>query len=158
MKECRKKNKFVVNKLEKHEMVSIDKLLENITNRKVDSNKEKVSWLETHEIKILKSEPFVLYMKTDATKENVQVVDLEKRKKGRQQRSFKDIQLDHLWPTGKPLSKEKIKDLKEILKLVPQDLKHFYNFLRTAEQGEFDDDVDGFGVTNVDFEIDNDDD
>ncbi|KAG8251668.1 hypothetical protein J6590_074929 [Homalodisca vitripennis] len=94
--------------------------------------------------------------KTKQTKKGT-VVDLEKRKKGRQQRSFKDIQLDHLWPTGKPLSKEKIKDLKEILKLVPQDLKYFYDFLRTAEQGEFDDDVDGFGVTNVDFEIDNDD-
>ncbi|KAG8285750.1 hypothetical protein J6590_074484 [Homalodisca vitripennis] len=67
------------------------------------------------------------------------------------------IHQNHLSGTGKPLSKEKIKDLKEILKLVPQDLKNFYNFLRTAEQGEFDDDVDGFEVTNVDFEIDNDD-
>ena len=66
--------------------------------------------------------------------------------------NFKETILPSLWPQGKELSQEKIKDLKELLKLLPADCKDFYNFLKRVKAGNFDDDIDGFGEV-VDFEI-----
>lgn len=62
MKECRRKNKFVVNKKNSEDMVSVQQLLKCITNRKVDSKKVKIGWLSTHKIQLLKDEPFKMCM------------------------------------------------------------------------------------------------
>lgn len=62
------------------------------------------------------------------------------------------VELDKLWPDERPLSKEKVNDLKEILKLVPEEDIHFYSFLGITPVGNFINDVDGFGET-IDFEV-----
>lgn len=149
MKECRVKNKFVVNRLSSHEFFSVKNLEKVITNRKIDVNKSKINWLETHEIVIEKSQPGVIKMRKKIDGD-FQSVNIEK--KGVNASVFGTIKLDQLWPNGKPLSKEKIDDIKKILNLVPDEDKHFYSFLDTVASGDFVDDIDGFGET-TDFDL-----
>ena len=47
------------------------------------------------------------------------------------------------------LSIEKVKDLNDIMKLVPKDAKEFYRFLSSVNTLDFDDE---FGL-NIDFEL-----
>lgn len=66
--------------------------------------------------------------------------------------SLKEIRLEKLWPEGHPLSKEKVKDLKELLTFIPIHSRQDYAFLEDVTEGDFLDDVDGFGES-IDFEI-----
>ncbi|KAH9638297.1 hypothetical protein HF086_007400 [Spodoptera exigua] len=58
-----------------------------------------------------------------------------------------------MWPTGKAIPGPKLKDLKSLLHLIPQDAKGFYQNL-TADDDLLDD-VDGFSGV-VDFEVETD--
>ncbi|CAG9783437.1 unnamed protein product [Diatraea saccharalis] len=151
MKSCRRKNKFVINKFCSEDFQSVEPLLQAITNRKKDINKEKVYWQKTFQIEMKKCEPNKLYFKSDVTSEEVQTVDIAKIGR-RRQVSFKDIELPPLYPRGRTLSVAKIKDLKDMLSLIPNDAKKFYGFLKVTRSSEFDDDVDGFGEI-IDFDV-----
>lgn len=129
MQNCRRKNKFIVTKFTKTDFLSVEPLLKNITNRKKDINKEKISWQKTFEIEIRKSDPNKLNFKSDITSETIPIVDITKHSKDRQT-SSKNIELPPLYPDGRPLSLAKIKDLKDMLSLIPKDAKPFYNFLK----------------------------
>nr|CAI5827690.1 unnamed protein product [Callosobruchus analis] len=129
MRNCRQKQKFLVNRMTRLDMISVSNMERAITNRKSDVNKENISWLKTHEILLKKDNPTTLYMRNHITETN-----------------FSE-------PNGKPISAEKAKDLKDILKLVPQDAKLFYAFLRSSETEDYDEDIEGLGP-NIDFEID----
>lgn len=148
MKKCRRKNQFVVTRLQKEDFRSIAPLENVITNRKVDIDKNKISWLNTFEIELKSSSPSKIYMRSKLT-DNPQVVDISKSRKGKSR--FDKIELPLLWPNGRELSDAKVKDLKEIIKLVPNDSKSFYQFLKTVKSGEFVDDLEGFGLT-IDFD------
>lgn len=149
MEDCRKENKFEVIRMSpSEEFFSVKTLEEVITNRKVDVNKKKISWLDTHEIILDKSLPNILKMQKNCYGD-YQVVDIAK---ARTEVDLKSIDLEHLWPNGRPLSKEKVKDLKEMLELVDEEDRPFYAFLDDVTTNEFVDDVDGYGET-VDFEV-----
>lgn len=148
MKKCRTKNKFHVQRMHPEDFLSTKKLENAITNRKVDINKKKVSWLDTHEILLEKSQPFIIKMRNKIDGD-FQCVDIKKRGP---LIDFKDIELENLWPNGRVLSTEKINDLKQLLKLVPDKKKNFYSFLETVQTRDFMDDVDGYGEF-VDFEL-----
>ena len=135
-------------------MVSVRLLEKSITNRKVDLNKTSISWLKTHEININKERPTILYMKNHVLDDNFFEVNIEKMGKGRK-RDLKLIDLPPLWPEGKPLSAEKIKDLKDMCILIPQDAKSFYDFLENRESADFQEDLEGIGF-NLDFQVDED--
>lgn len=79
-------------------------------------------------------------------------IDISKGGKGRKKPIDFESTLPLLHPEGRELSTEKIKDLKDILKLIPSDAKPFYIFLKTARSGAYVDDVDGFG-SSVDFDV-----
>lgn len=152
MERCRRKKKFVVVRYTKEHFVSVENIMKSITNRKTDETKQKVSWLDCHEIELQKTAPAILLMKTDVDNSiKPQRVNIEKSGKGRKP-VLKDIELPLLWPEGKPLSIEKSADLKYILKLVPKDAKDFYKFLLVSKTSQFEDDIEGFGG-DVDFEI-----
>lgn len=154
MKECRTKNKFHVNRMLPAEFFSVNSLLAHTTNRKMDVEKKKISWMETHEIILEKSDPFLIKMKKNINGE-AQSVNIAK--KGCDKKTFKKLKLEQLWPVGKPLSQEKVKDLKSMLHLVDDEDKHFFDFLNNVQAEEFIDDVDGFGA-NIDFEVEYEDD
>lgn len=66
---------------------------------------------------------------------------------------MKDLILGSLWPTGKNLSKEKIKDIRSLIGLIPPEHQHFYyERLNRVGEADFIDDIDGFGET-IDFEV-----
>lgn len=63
MRNCRLKNKFVVNRMSKDDFFSVKELEKSVTNRKKDVDKTKVNWLNIHEIFIEKSQPTILKMR-----------------------------------------------------------------------------------------------
>lgn len=149
MKTCRTKNVFEVNRMSPENFFSVHGLESLITNRKVDLNREKVSWLNTHEILIEKNQPGIIKMRSKIDGP-FQSVNLNKL---RRQLEMKDIVLGSLWPTGRNLSKEKIKDLRSLMHLIPPEHQHFYEqLLNRVGEADFIDDVDGFGEA-VDFEV-----
>lgn len=148
MKRCRNENKFEVNTMLPEEFVSVKDMERAITNRKVDIHKNKVNWLQTHEILILKSEPTKIRMRRKLS-DVFQVVNIEKRTV---KSELKTIKLERLWPQGHPISNAKKSDLLEMLPLIPQESKDFYKFLTTIDSAEFMDDIDGFGES-IDFEM-----
>lgn len=148
MKDCRLENKFQVNRLSSEDFFSVKELEKLITNRKVDVNKQKINWMETHEIRLEKSQPNILKMKRKMN-DDFQSVDIAKGSANKI--DFGRVELEPLWPNGRPLSKEKLKDLQEMMELVPKKYKYFYEFLEVAAAHEFIDDVDGFGET-IDFD------
>lgn len=133
---------------------SVGPLLKAITNRKIDLEKNKISWLKTYEIELKKDIPCMMYLKS-ALNETSRIVDISKNKKLNDMHHFQNISLPLLWPNGKELSSSKVKDLKDILKFIPEDCKHFYSFLETVRSAEFEDDFEGIGRT-IDYEIEQD--
>lgn len=150
MENCRIENKFCIERLHRDDFFSVKQLEEATTNRKKDIDNVKISWLDTHEILIEKSEPFTIKMRKHF-QGVFQSVNIKKRGP---LIDLQNIELENLWPFGKPLSTEKVKDLKDILNLIPNDKKDFYAFLDDIQTREFEDDVDGFGEF-IDFELEN---
>lgn len=150
MKDCRLDNKFRVNRMSPdEEFFSVDNLLKYTTNRKTDCNKAKISWMETHEIVMEKSNPLTIQMKKQVDGES-QSVNLTK--KGCDVMGFKQIELEKLWPEGRPLTPEKVKDLKSMMYLIDDEAKPFYDFLDNVCTAEFVDDLEGFGEA-IDFVV-----
>ncbi|KAH9639301.1 hypothetical protein HF086_012911 [Spodoptera exigua] len=151
MKTCKKTNPMHVHRMKNEDFLSSLKLEKNIINRKKTVDGEKVSWLHTKEIMIKKDEMFKIYMKTDLNEE-FKVVDIKKNVRGRQYFITKAL-MAPLWPTGKPVPDAKLKDLKSMLHLIPQDSHDFYVKLTGNEDTE--DDIDGFSG-QPDFELETD--
>lgn len=107
-----------------------------------------MNWQNIHEIVLEKDSPYILKIKNDLD-DAPQVVNIEKAGKGRKP-VLKNIDLPRRWPNGKNLSKEKIKDLKELLKLVPADARSFYDYLKGSQGVTMDDDVDGYHAEDFD--------
>lgn len=80
---------------------------------------------------------------------NFQTVNIQKRGKPIE---LKEVRLEKLWPNGQPLSKEKVKDLKDLLAFIPSAAQENYSFLENIAEGDFLDDVDGFGEC-IDFQL-----
>uniref|UniRef100_A0A2A4IRW6 Uncharacterized protein n=1 Tax=Heliothis virescens TaxID=7102 RepID=A0A2A4IRW6_HELVI len=148
IQKSKKTKKFEVSRMIPSDMLSVKPLEQAITNRKVDSAKKKVNWLKLHEILIEKPFPYILKVKTEITQEVAQIVNLEKAGKGRKP-VLKNINLPECWPNGKSLSVEKLKDLKELMKLIPTDAKPFYDFLKHTPGVSIDEDIDGYHVEDI---------
>ncbi|CAG9791146.1 unnamed protein product [Diatraea saccharalis] len=151
MKNCRRKNKFVVAKLQKDDFYSVVPLQERVTNRKIDTEKQKISWLETFEIELRKNDAQNIFIKSKLD-DDCKIVNISKGAKGRKVRPNFEMELPILYPEGRELSSAKVKDLKEMMKLIPADAKPFYNFIKNVRSSDFIDDTEGFGSA-IDFEI-----
>lgn len=116
--------------------------------RKTDVCNRKVSWLDTHEILIEKNQPGFIKMRPKI-EGAFQIVDLNK---AGYELDLKHMVLGSLWPAGRPMSKEKIKDLQKMMDLVPPEHQNFYleRMMNRVQQVDFDEDIDGFGQT-IDF-------
>ncbi len=148
MKSCRIENQFEVNRMAPEDFLSVKNIEELITNRKTDINKQKINWMQTHEILLDKRHPTTIKMRKRLDDE-FQIVDLAKSNGT----DFDGVELDQLWPDGRPISQAKKNDLIELLELVPDKHKHRFSFLGIVPTHEFEDDIDGFGE-EIDFELD----
>lgn len=140
----------------KEHFISCEKLEKSVTNRKKGSGGENVNWLKLKVIESRKSEPFKIFVKSDLKQDTY--VEINIKKKGNKTKSpggsvtsrkFYSDNLNELWPQGKPISKEKLQDLKSMYHLIPKDCLSFYKNLKSAD---LEDDVDGFSG-ELDFEV-----
>lgn len=77
MRNCRERKKFEVRQVDRLEFMSVEPLLKNITKRENDfRTKEKISWLNTHEIALERENPFLLKMKYDVSCDEVGIFNL----------------------------------------------------------------------------------
>lgn len=67
MKNRRIENKFTVKRMTPQDFFSVQNMEDAITNRKYDEHKNKINWLETHEILIDKFHPSIIKMKKKLT-------------------------------------------------------------------------------------------
>lgn len=153
MEQCRKKNKFQVTRMSNSSSQffttsEIEKQL--ISNRKTDVNGEKISWLKSRELCLEKSKPFSIFLKEHFEDESYVEINIKKRQVGRpNNKAFKDLLLP-MWLDGKEISAPKLKDIKSIMHLIPQDCKNFYKNVQGRDGIE--DDIDGFSGT-PDFDL-----
>lgn len=151
MEGCRRKNKFVITRMRSTDFRSSEKLEANITNRKTDVNKEKISWLQTREIMLDKAKPFSIFMKTRFDASAYIEVDIRKKQVGRPTEHFGHRNyLPLMWPNGKKISDLKLQDIRSVMHLIPEDCHSFYKSLQG--DANLEDDLDGF-TGLPDFEI-----
>ncbi|CAH1113923.1 unnamed protein product [Psylliodes chrysocephalus] len=131
---------------------NIRKIEKQITNRKRGVNGENISWLNTRDIRIVKEAPFSIYTKGNFNDDAFVEVDISKRTRGRPDNFFTQSDINALWPNGKPIAEENLRDPKSIWHLIPKDYLEFYSGLYT--DGTVEDDLDGCGGVS-DFETDN---
>lgn len=131
----KKKPKFVVHTMTSVNFFSTKALEEDITNRKVSADKDKVEWLKIRWIQLRKDEPKKMFYKYNYivdSEELFSVVDLAKKSgRGRPSREFPSPTL--LYPKGKVITKEKKKDLIDLMKYVPPQHHNFYHSLQTGD-------------------------
>lgn len=150
MKSCRRKNPLIITEMSGSQFFSVGDLEKEIVNRKIDVSKNKISWLKTKVIKLVKEKPFSIFLKySHDENDEFHEVLLQKNVKRQAPASFKsDLQI--LWPNGKEISNLKLQDIKSLMPFIPMDAKAFYKNLKGMN---FDDDLDGFG-NQLDFEPD----
>lgn len=153
MQKCKLKNPFKVIEMQKNDFIGTVGILRNITKRDVDKySKENVSWLKTHELQLLSTHPFSLFLKypsADEFKElNYQKL---KRKASVGSVPWNQVQYEILYPDGRQLTAAKKKDLLKIASLLPVEGQEFIKKITQSEGVEYEDDIDGFAA--LDFEI-----
>ena len=157
MTDCRKKNKFIVTRMQRLEFKGTAKLEQSIVNRKVDINGQVVSWLKTREIALRKDNPTCLHMSSDLNDQTTQTVFIGKGKQGIVNQKFTDTfhqELNALYLLPKPIAPAKLSDIRSLMDLIPPDSKPFYESL--VSSNEVTDDLEMFGVP-PDFDIDGED-
>lgn len=149
MQTCRKKNKLIVHNMQREDFFGVEELQRNITNRTIDKDKKKVSWLKTRIIKLEKKKLFSIFFKEEFDEDtSYSEVFINKSLRGRTPYNFtSDLTL--LWPNGKEISNMKLKDIKDLLPYIPKDAHVFYKGLRGMD---YDDNIEGF-VGEVDFAV-----
>lgn len=150
MKTCRKRNPFVVTVMEKTDFKSSATLENMVINRKKDIVGEKVNWLQVREIKIEKCQPYSLFFKYSHNDTDDYIeVDIKPKQKGKQNLTF-NLEMELLWPEGKPISPLKLNDIKSVMHLIPEVDQHFYKTLISDDA--IIDDIDGYNGP-IDFEF-----
>ncbi|CAG4955519.1 unnamed protein product [Colias eurytheme] len=127
IKAARKKEPFVVIKMKKEHFFSTKRLEMNITNRKITSEGSKVKWLSIQWLKYHQMHKHKIFFKYSNNEDVIfEYVDLSKR-------NTTDItELELLYPDGKAISKEKKKDLLDLLDYIPPIHHQFYTSIKVS--------------------------
>lgn len=153
MKKSRRKHPFIVTKMSCEEFLSSESLESNITNRKSNTEEAKINWFTFREIEVREKEPFSIFVKSKLSDSTWQEINIFKKASRGRPCSSKNLFSENLnlrWPNGKGISQPKMKDLKSMLHLIPNDAKPFYR--KFFEDVSIVDDIDGFNG-ELDFEI-----
>lgn len=119
--------KFIVTKMKTSDFFSSQDLQQQIVNRKIDINKDKINWLKARTITHDKEQLFDLFLKFDD--ELLRRVHIGK--KSVTEENFRDTELSLLYPNGKTITKQKYDDLMALIEFIPQKYRAFYQKLRT---------------------------
>jgi hypothetical protein len=124
-----KKNKFESIKMEKNYFKNTAVIEENMVNRKKTDSEDKVEWLKIKEMRFKMEAPGLMeYKYTHNSLVSFDSVNLNKRLKGRPS-NLGSLILTTLYPNGRKLSDEKLKDVKSLLQFMPPMFHTFYTNL-----------------------------
>ena len=150
VRDARIKHPFNVVKMKIEDFVSTSELETAIVNRKKTEDNEKVEWLKMKHIQFRKSSPLVLYYKYSHSDENFKSVSLAPKRKSKSGEISSDPSL--LNPKGRTITKEKMKDLKDLLPYIPPVHHKFYKSLKGDGRVVLDD----ICGNNIDYELEED--
>lgn len=124
---------FNVTVMEGHDFISTTELEKVITNRKKNTNGDKVNWFHIRTLSYHRDEPFLVYVVSIDGKQQ----SLNIKKKGFDENSFTTCNVPKLYPDGKSISIKKYNDLMQLLKYVPQEKHSFFIQLKTDESEDY---------------------
>jgi len=136
VRETRHKNPFSVCEMKSADFASIKSLKSHIVNRKVNTQKQKVNWLEIHWIRVTKDKPFQFsYKYSHNALEAWKVVDLSRRTKGRRV-DMGRISLPRLYDGPRQINDKKLEDLLSLLDYIPPVFHSFYQELSGCDRDD----------------------
>lgn len=118
--------KFIVIEMSKNDFFSSKPLEEMITNRKISTTGEKISWLNVQKIVYEKYSQFMLDFVYYGANEAV-TISLQKKGTSNQ---FSEINLPQLYPQFRQIGYPKYKDLQKLLQYIPDKYHKFYQLLK----------------------------
>lgn len=142
MASCRRKKKFIISQMSSDEILSTEPLEKCITRRKVNEQKVPVNWLKIQWLRVEKSCPFqIKYKETLQEIMTFETLDLtpSNRRRGRQILSLNAVPKETLYPSKRPVSTLKKRDMLDLIKFIPPVHHDFFLSLKTTENGNDDD-------------------
>uniref|UniRef100_A0A6P7HC52 Uncharacterized protein LOC114346813 n=1 Tax=Diabrotica virgifera virgifera TaxID=50390 RepID=A0A6P7HC52_DIAVI len=140
---CRSKNPFHLTKMDREDFYSTTELVDAVTKRSVNVDKGNFNWLKTQWIRFIREDPFVLFYKETLQKDvQFESVSLawskQKTKKNRNNDQIPVglIEQSHLYNAPRPVTKEKKRDMLDLLDYIPPVLHEFYRNLITGDDVE----------------------
>lgn len=133
----RKNKAFHVTVLTNYNFVCVENIIKHITKRKKDSDGHPVSWLKMQWIRYQKSEPFkILYKET--LSEDIPFSTLDVMPGGKRGRpvNLYNINVDKLYTNARPVTKEKKRDMLDLLPFIPPVHHNYFKELITSENAE----------------------
>lgn len=131
IKSCKKTDPFEVIEMTHNDFLSTKILETAVTNRKQSTDGSQVNWLKMQCIKVERAKPFSIQYKYDLNDEEYKTIDLRIHTVGKPT-LLKNVDQPLLYPNGRTISKEKLKDMKDLLKYIPP-IKHEYFTLLTTD-------------------------
>ena len=126
---ARHKNPFTVTPMECCDFVSLKSLAKAFVNRKINTQKQKVDWLQIRWIQVRNDKPLQYrYRFSHNTLEAWKTVDLKRKQKGRPV-NIGQVQLEPLYDGARTVNKKKLDDLKSLLPFIPPVHHDFYDEL-----------------------------
>ena len=106
--------------------ISTKQLKDSTNNRKKNTNGEAVSWLKIQWIRFLKNSSYKMFYKTSLD-DNSEFKILDLSPKIGRPRIYENIDLPPLYTTIRPITKEKHKDMMDLLPYIPPIFhKHYF--------------------------------
>ena len=123
---CKKKNPFLEVQMAQKNFISTKQLKDSTNNRKKNTNGEAVSWLKIQWIRFLKNSSYKMFYKTSLD-DNSEFKILDLSPKIGRPRIYENIDLPPLYTTIRPITKEKHKDMMDLLPYIPPIFhKHYF--------------------------------
>lgn len=138
---ARRKNPFIVTNMTQADFVSLVPISKSFVNRKTNTAKQGVQWLQMKWIRVQKDKPLQFqYRYSLNSLEAWKTVDLRRRAKGRPP-DLGRIQLPRLYTTPRPIKPGKKADLLSLFDFIPPLHHAFYNSLlsTTCEESDSED-------------------
>lgn len=120
---------FNVNVMSGQDFISSADLVRIITNRKKNTDGNKINWFHMRSLSYDENEPFFVHVvSNDGTKQQINI-----KKNGFDADSFNKCDVPMLYPNGRPISIKKYNDLMQLMKYVPEAKRDFFIKLQTDD-------------------------
>lgn len=138
IQDARTKNAFSLTVLDKDDFNSTKALERSITKRKQNTDGAPASWLKMQWIRVQKNHPYTIFYKETLTEdEPFCKLNVKSAKVGRPP-SLANVEMEPLYTTARPVTKEKRKDMQDLLTYIPPVHHAFFQNLTVMEDADDD--------------------